>query len=32
MTPRELAEAILRDHEERRQAADRPWSWADDPE
>ncbi len=32
MTPQEFAEAILRDHEERRQAAERPWSWADDPD
>ena len=32
MTPKELAEAILRDHEARRQAADGAWRWADDPE
>ena len=32
MTPKEFAEAILRDHEERRQASDTPWRWQDDPE
>ena len=32
MEPKEFAEAILRDHEERRQVADRPWRWGDDPE
>ncbi len=32
MEPKEFAEAILRDHEERRQAADGAWRWADDPE
>ena len=32
MTPKEFAEAILHDHEERRRTADRPWRWEDDPE
>ena len=32
MTPKEFAEAILRDHEERRQAAGGAWRRADDPE
>jgi len=32
MEPKEFAEAILRDHAERRRIASTPWRWADDPE
>ena len=32
MEPKEFAEAILRDHEERRRAADGAWRWQDDPD
>lgn len=32
MEPKEFAEGILRDHEQRRHASDRPWRWDDDPE
>lgn len=32
LTPQQFAERILREHERRRQAADQPWSWDDDPE
>ena len=32
LTPRQLAERILREHEARRQASPRPWSWDDDPD
>ena len=32
MEPKEFAEAILRDHEQRRLAAERPWRREDDPE
>ncbi len=31
LTPHQLAERILREHEERRRASPRPWSWDDDP-
>src|SRR5687767_3267506 len=31
LTPRQLAERILREHEARRLASPRPWSWDDDP-
>jgi hypothetical protein len=32
ITPRQLAERILREHDARRDAAPAPWSWDDDPE
>jgi hypothetical protein len=32
ITPHELAERILREHEARRQASPGPWSWDDDPD
>lgn len=32
MTPHDLAEQILREHEARRQASPKPWSWHDDPD
>jgi hypothetical protein len=32
LTPRELAEAILREQEDRRHAAPGPWRWEDDPD
>ena len=32
LTPHQLAERILREHEERRKAATGPWRWDDDPE
>jgi hypothetical protein len=32
ITPHELAERILREHEARRQASPKPWSWDDDPD
>lgn len=32
ITPRELAEQILREHEDRRRASTKPWSWDDDPD
>jgi hypothetical protein len=32
MEPKEFAESILRDHEQRRHASDRAWRWDDDPE
>jgi hypothetical protein len=32
ITPRELAESILREQDERRLAAAGPWRWDDDPE
>ena len=32
MTPHQLAEQILREHEARRQASPKPWSWDDDPD
>jgi hypothetical protein len=32
MTPHQLAERILREHEARRQASPVPWSWDDDPD
>ena len=31
LTPHQLAERILREHEERRKAAPGPWRWDDDP-
>jgi hypothetical protein len=31
LTPHQLAERILREHEERRRAKSGPWSWDDDP-
>lgn len=31
-TPRELAERILRDHQERRRSAEQAWDWDDDPD
>ena len=31
LTPHQLAERILREHEERRRATPGPWSWDDDP-
>jgi hypothetical protein len=31
ITPHELAERILAEHEARRRASIRPWSWDDDP-
>jgi hypothetical protein len=32
ITPRQLAERILQEHDARRAAATVPWSWDDDPE
>lgn len=32
ITPRDLAERILHEQEERRRAATTPWRWDDDPE
>jgi hypothetical protein len=32
ITPRELAERILREHDARRRVSTRPWSWDDDPD
>ena len=32
ITPHELAEQILREHEDRRRASTKPWSWNDDPD
>lgn len=32
LTPRELAERILREHEERRRASGGRWSWDEDPD
>ena len=32
LTPRDLAESILREQEERRRASTGPWRWDDDPE
>ena len=32
ITPHQLAEQILREHESRRLAASKPWSWDDDPD
>lgn len=32
LTPHELAERILREHDARRRAAPGPWSWDDDPD
>lgn len=32
ITPRDLAESILREQDERRRAATGPWRWDDDPE
>lgn len=32
ITPHQLAEQILREHEARRLASPRPWSWDDDPD
>jgi hypothetical protein len=32
LTPHDLAESILREHEERRRASSGPWRWDDDPE
>jgi hypothetical protein len=32
ITPHQLAERILREHEARRLASSRPWRWADDPD
>jgi hypothetical protein len=32
ITPHELAERILREHDARRRAATQPWSWDDDPD
>jgi hypothetical protein len=32
LTPHQLAERILREHDARRQASTKPWSWDDDPE
>jgi hypothetical protein len=32
ITPYELAERILREHDARRRASTAPWSWDDDPE
>jgi hypothetical protein len=31
-TPRDLAESILREQEDRRRASTGPWRWDDDPE
>ena len=32
LTPHQLAERILREHDARRKAAPGPWSWDDDPD
>jgi hypothetical protein len=32
ISPRDLAESILREQEERRRASAEPWRWDDDPE
>ena len=32
ITPHQFAERILREHEDRRQASPKPWSWDDDPD
>ena len=32
MTPHQLAERILREHDARRQSTPGPWSWDDDPD
>ncbi len=32
ITPHELAERILQEHDAQRRAATRPWSWDDDPD
>ena len=32
LTPHQLAEKILREHDVRRRAAPGPWSWDDDPD
>jgi hypothetical protein len=32
ITPHQLAERILREHEARRQASPAPWRWDDDPD
>ena len=32
ISPRELAESILREQDERRRASNEPWRWDDDPE
>jgi len=32
ITPRQLAEEILREHDDRRQASSEPWSWDDNPD
>ena len=32
LTPHQLAERILREHDERRKAAPGPWSWDHDPD
>jgi hypothetical protein len=32
ITPHELAEQILREHDDRRRASTKPWSWDDDPD
>jgi hypothetical protein len=32
ITPHELAERILREHDARRRASSKPWSWDDDPD
>ena len=32
ITPHELAERILREHDARRRTSTRPWSWDDDPD
>jgi len=32
ITPHQLAERILREHEVRRQASPKPWTWDDDPD
>ena len=31
ITPHQLAEQILREHDARRQATGTPWTWEDDP-
>lgn len=32
LTPHQLAERILREHDARRRATPSPWSWDDDPD
>jgi hypothetical protein len=32
ITPHQLAEQILREHEERRRLSSKPWRWDDDPD